>query len=203
MAKLIGDRISVEDDQNKTTIVIYPVRNKLKEFLLTFWVLGFTFVGLVMVYLLMFGLEDVAIKAEDIQDAREKQRVYLAVFISFWLFFEYKIVKALLWYKFGKELLSIDEVALSIKKSTFKYGKSNRYFFENIKKFSLIEQKTTSFNHFFENSYWSIGTDSMDFEYFGKVKPFGRRLDEKTAKILLKLIDDRVKKRLRGRTKLS
>lgn len=200
MGKWIGDRVSIVDNENITTIVILPKKHRIKELLLFLWVLGFTFVGLFMMYLLIFGLDDLAISTDDIEGVKDKQKIYLVVFLGFWVYFEYKTVKALLWYKFGKELLKIDEVALSVKKSIFGYGKAHRYFFENIKNFSQVKEDNTSFNQFFENAFWTIGTDSLVFEYFGKTKSIGRRLDEKSAKLLLRLIDDRVKKQLKKKS---
>lgn len=197
MIKWIGDRISTKDHQDHTTIIIYPKKEKVKEFLLLLWVLGFTFVGIYMFYLLLWGLDDVLVNGDDVEEIRDKQKIYLIVFLGFWIYFEYKTVMALLWYKFGKELIKIDDVAVSIKRSIFSYGKASRYLFENIKDFKTVEQDNTTFSHFFDNAYWTIGTDALSFSYFGKTKLFGRRLDEKSAKLLLRFIDDRVKKRMR------
>jgi len=193
MTKWIGDRISFEDHKDATTIIIYPKLQRWKEWLLTFWVMGFTFIGAVMIYLLFGGIYSLEVVADDIEDVRDQQLIYTIVFLGFWAYFEYKVLRALLWYKFGKELLKIDNDALTVKKSTFGYGRAMRYFYENIKNFHLFKNDTTSFGQFFENAYWSLGTDALIFDYYGKAKSFGRKLDEKSAKLLMRLIDDRIK----------
>ena len=193
MGKWIGDRISTEDSEKSTSIIIFPKIERWKEWLLTFWVMGFTFVGAVMIYLLFGGVYSLEVVSDNVEDTRDQQLVYTIVFLGFWFYFEYKTVKALLWYKFGKELVKIDTEALSIKKSTFGYGKANRYFFENIKNFHHNKPDDTSFGQFFESAYWSLGIDSLVFEYFGKSKSFGRRLDEKNSRLLMRFIDDRIK----------
>lgn len=197
MTKWIGDRISIEDFEQTTTIVIRPLRSKIKEFFLLIWVLGFTFVGFTMLYLLFtdfagLNYNDV-ITAED----KDSQFIYGIVFMGFWFYFEYKTVKALLWYRFGKELIKIDNDALFLKKSILTYGKANRYFFENIKNFHQRKFEEGSFGGFFENAYWALGTDELVFQYQGKTKSFGRRLDEKSGRLLLRLIDDRVRRKLK------
>lgn len=193
MGKWIGDRISTEDHADSTTIIILPKIQRWKEWLLTLWVVGFTFIGAVMIYLLLGGIYSLQVVGDNIEDIRDQQLVYLIVFLGFWAYFEYKVVKALLWYKFGKELVKIDRDALWIKRSVLSYGKSHQYFFENIKNFHQIKHDDTGFAQFFENAYWSLGTDALAFDYFTKGKSFGRKLDEKTAKLLMRFMDDRIK----------
>ena len=197
MTKWIGDRISVQDESGITTIVISPVRVWWKEILLTLWVLGFTFVGLVMLYMLLTNFASLSYDGQPTQDQVDNQSIYSIVFLGFWLYFEYKTVKALLWYRFGKELIKIDNDGFSLKKSILSYGKAHRFFFENMKEFHQRKEESTSFGNFFENAYWALGTDALAFDHHGKTKSFGRRLETKSSRLLLRLIDDRVKKKLR------
>lgn len=197
MTKWIGDRISHEDNNGITTIVIRPIKSNWKEWLLTFWVFSFTFVGLVMIYLLFTNFEALNYAEAPDEETLQNQTIYAFIFIAFWAYFEYKTAKSLLWYKYGKELIMIDSEALSIKKSIMSYGKANRFFFENIKDFHQLKEEPTNFNNFFENAYWALGTDSLTFKYFNKSKSFGRRLKEQDGRLLLRLIDDRVKKQLK------
>lgn len=197
MTKWIGDRISVEDNNEVTTIVIRPIRIWWKEILLTLWVLSFSFVGLFMIYLLFTGFAGLRYETPPTQDEIDNQYIYTVVFIGFWAYFEYKTLKSLLWYRFGKELIRIDRDTFTLKRSILSYGRANKYFFENMKKFHQRKDEKTGFNHYFENAYWAMGTDSLVFEHHGKTKSFGRRLDEKTGRLLMRLIDDRVKKRIR------
>lgn len=197
MTKWIGDRISVEDTDGITTIVINPIRVWWKEILLTLWVVSFTFVGLFMLYLLLTDFASLNYDGPKSADDIDAQTIYAIVFLGFWAYFEFKTLKSLLWYRFGKELIRIDNEAFSLKKSILSYGKAHRYFFENMKNFHQRKEEPTSFNNFFENAYWALGTDALVFEHYGKAKSFGRRLDQKNGRLLLRLIDDRVKKKLR------
>ncbi|WP_066759667.1 hypothetical protein [Crocinitomix algicola] len=197
MEKWIGDRISIVDQDKSTTIVIHPIRVWWKEILLTLWVVSFTFIGLYMLYQLLTGFVGLNYMDIPTEEELDNQRIYAIVFLGFWGYFEFKTVKALLWYRFGKELLRLDLDGMTIKKSILSYGKANRYFFENIKKFGQRKQEETSFGQFFENAYWSMGTDALSFSYMGKEKSFGRRLNDKDSRLLMRLIDDRIKKLLK------
>ena len=194
----IGERISAKDHEDKTTtIVILPKRVLWKEALLTLWLAGFTFVGVVAIYILITGVELLNTAPGASAEDFDKQKIYLIVFIGFWFYFWFKVARAWLWYRFGKELIKIDRTGLSIKKSIFGYGKAKSYLLENMKKFSLIKEEKTNFGNFFENSFWALGTDILTFDYFGKVKTFGRRVEMKEGRLLQRLIDDRVRKQLK------
>lgn len=197
MEKWIGDRISIVDQNHVTTIVINPLRIWWKEMLLTIWVLSFTFIGLYMLYLLLTGFTDLNYLEAPTAEEVDNQRIYAIVFLGFWGYFEYRTVKALLWYRFGKELIRLDSDGFLLKKSILTYGKANRFFFENIKKFGQRKQENTSFGQFFENAYWAMGTDALIFDHNGKSTSFGRRLNEKDSRLLMRLIDDRIKKLMR------
>lgn len=197
MVNWIGDRISVQDSDQITTIVINPMRVWWKEILLTLWVAGFTFVGLVMIYMLMTDFAGLQYDVAPTDEAIRNQVIYAVVFLSFWAYFEYKTLKALLWYRFGKELVRIDGDGFTLKKSILTYGKANRYFFENMKEFQQRIEEPTSFSNFFENAYWAMGSDAIVFNHQKKVISFGRRVDSKSARLLVRLIDDRIKKQIK------
>lgn len=165
------------------------------DILFTAWSIGFTFVGLYMIYLLFFGGVNELNTGENYdEEVKRQQVIYLIIFVSFWAYFEVSTMKALIWTLFGKELIMIDAEALNVKRAIFSYGRSNRYFYENIKKLRVEKDDATSLNKFLDRAYWSPGSDTVKLEYLGKNKSFGRKLDEKDATLLLRFINDRIKK---------
>lgn len=186
----------MEDHEKSTTIVILPKRVLWKDLILFTWVLSFTFVGFYVIYTLFFGdLNNPDVEtAQFDEDERGKFIIFLAVFLGFWVYFEYLTLKSALWYLFGKELLLLNSDGILVKRSILSYGKAHRYFNENIKKIWYEKPDTMSINHFFSNAYWALGSDALFIEHKEKKKSFGRRLDEKEAKQLLKFILDRMKK---------
>jgi hypothetical protein len=195
MLKWIGDRISTEDHEKSTTIIIYPKRKRWMDILFVTWTIGFTFVGLYMLYLLFFGgINELETGENFDEDVRRQQLIYLIIFVSFWAYFEVSTLRALFWTLFGKELIMIDTEAVHVKRAIFNYGKSHRFFFENIKEMKADQDDKTSLNKYLDNAYWSPGSDTIKIQHTGKEKSFGRKLDEKNAKLLLRFMNDRIKK---------
>lgn len=197
MEKLIGDRISTYMDKGLTSIIVYPKRTRWKEAVLFAWVIAFSIVGIYMIYLLIGGgLEKIDNTGMDGDPAEilKNQKIYLGVFVGFWIYFEYKVVKGLLWLTLGKELIKITKDSLSIKNSILSYGKSHSYFFENIKGMGLVEHEKLSFGFDYENAFWRKGTDSIIFDHRAKPVSFGRKLNEKDSRLLYRFIMDRIKK---------
>lgn len=197
MEKMIGDRISTLAQKEITSIIIYPKRTRWKEALLFAWTIGFSIVGFYMIYLLFGGLETIdnsGLKG-DPKEILRNQKIYVGVFVGFWIYFEYKVVKGLLWVVFGKELVRITKDTIQIKNSILTYGKLNKYFFENIKNMDLVKHERLSFGFDYENAFWRKGTDSIIFEYRGKSVSFGRKINEKDSKLLFRFIVDQMKKK--------
>jgi hypothetical protein len=97
----------------------------------------------------------------------------------------------------GKELVKIDEAAFYYKKSVRNFGKSTPYYLENIKKIELLQPKERSIQTVWEASPWIRGGERIEFEYLGKVIRFGRKLEEKEAKLLFNLVTKRIEERMR------
>jgi hypothetical protein len=101
----------------------------------------------------------------------------------------------------GKELIQIDEVNLKYKKSIRKYGKSKSFLLENINKMTMHKTEEKSFQAAWEKSPWVIGGERLEFDYQGKVVKMGRKLEQKDAEILFKLLTKRVDTQIRKNRK--
>lgn len=196
MEKTIGQRITYFEDKTACSIIITPLRVRWKEAVLFGWLLAYSIVGLYMMYLLFFGMDTIdnsGIEGDPIETLKN-QKIYLTVFIAFWAYFEYKVLRGFLWLVAGKELLRITPTEISIKQSIFGYGKAHKYFTENIKNMGMVEHKSFSFGFDYENAFWRQGTDSLIFSVSGKEVGFAKKIEEKEANLLLRLIKDRIKK---------
>jgi len=203
MEKMIGERISTFIEKDYTSIIVYPKRTRWKEAILFAWVIAFSIVGFYMIYLLIGGgleqIDNTGLEGEPGEILRN-QKIYLGVFVGFWIYFEYKVVKGLLWLTLGKELIKISKDSVILKNSIVSYGKSNSYFFENIKGFGLVQHEKLSFGFDYENAFWRKGTASLVFDHRAKEVTFGRKLDEKESRLLQRFMIDRIKKQ--SKTKL-
>ena len=66
-----------------------------------------------------------------------------------------------------------------------------------MKEFQQRVEEETSFSNFFENAYWAMGSDAIVFNHYKKIISFGRRVEDKSARLLVRLIDDRIKKQIK------
>ena len=196
METTMGNRILVIDEKDNCKIIITPKKERWKEAILFAWLMAFTFVGFYMMYLLFFGLDSIDnSKIEgDPTTVLRNQKIYLLVFVAFWMYFEFKVLKGFLWLWKGKELIRITKEEITIKNSIISYGKANRYFIENLKHFDLVEHKTFSFGFDYENAFWRQGTDTLIFDVNGKAIGLAKKLNERDAKLLWRLMKDRMKK---------
>ena len=88
MVKNIGDRISTEDHDRSTTVVILPKRIMWKDVLLIAWVVSFTLVGFYVIYLLFFGgMNELAVGENFDEEIRRQQVIYLSIFTGFCIYF--------------------------------------------------------------------------------------------------------------------
>ena len=117
--------------------------------------------------------------------------------MTFWVYYAVKVFRSFAWLMWGKELIKIDETALFYKKSVKKYGKSVPYYFENIQKMSLFIPRDKSLQASWEASPWVRGGERIEFEYFGKMIRFARKLNEKDAKLLFSLVTKKIEERLK------
>jgi hypothetical protein len=184
--KWIGNRVSFVDEKNRITVVINPEKKTWITGLMGAWVSMWMVIGATICWAL------VALKLT------EKEKIVLWVFLTFWLYYAFRVSRSLFWILWGKELIKIDEVALHYKRSIKKFGRSVPYYFENIKKFRLEHPKEGSLQAVWEASPWVGGGERIEFEYKGKVVRFGRKLEEKDVKLLFDLITKKIDDRIRA-----
>lgn len=173
--KWIGSRISFVDSKNKLSVVIYPETVFWQKALMGAWFSMWMTIGITMFWSLSLKLS-------------EQERIIVWIFLAFWFYFALKVGRAFFWILWGKEMIKVDEIALTYKKSIKKYGKATPYYLENIRKVSVFTPKMNSFQEVYENSPWIRGGERIEFDYLGKMIRFGRKLPDKEAKLLHSLI---------------
>ncbi|MEJ6686136.1 MAG: hypothetical protein QNK70_02515 [Crocinitomicaceae bacterium] len=179
--KKIGDRISFEDSKFKTTVVIIPERNHFVNMLMGAWLGMWYCIGAVVIWSLFHLV------------LLEQERIILYIFLLFWCYYAFRISKSYLWLLFGKELLKLNKDAFFIKRSFFRYGKLTPYYYDNIADFHFEIPEGRTIQAIWESSPWVSGGERFEFEYFGKVKKFGRKLNQRDSKLLSNLLISKIK----------
>jgi hypothetical protein len=175
----IGKQISINRQESVLSIVILSVKEKAKNIALLAWLFLWSVCG-VIVFTQYFITSDLNIKA------------VIIVWLGFWIYFEYKIVRAYLWRKQGKELIKIKEGKMLYKKAISGKEKIKDFFLENIKNIRLIEIQENSFMEIIGNSYWTISGEKIAFDYLGSEIRLGLQLSDEDAKALIKLLKSKL-----------
>lgn len=183
--KWIGERVSFVDEKGWTTIVIYPEKKPLVTALMGAWVAMWLTIGVTVIWSL-FSLK-----------LSQQEEIILYIFLTFWGYYAFKVIRSFFWILWGKELIKIDEAALHYKRSIRQYGRSTPYYLENIRKVELFQPESRSIQSVWEASPWVQGGERIQFEHLNKQVKMARKLKEKDAKLLFSLITKRIDENLR------
>ncbi|MFT5667410.1 MAG: hypothetical protein ACI9DK_001604 [Vicingaceae bacterium] len=164
-------RISQEKREEGILIKIKAFRDESKQKNLTVWLVFWTFCG-------------IAIGSQLFVKGDDELRAFVFVYLAFWGYFEYVVIKAFKWRKSGEEQFLISE-------ENFHYGRTynNRGFLKPHRKdlvnaVKVIDEEIGTFAKVFGSSYWVVGGERLAFTVSGKVIPFGMQLTDKEVKQL-------------------
>src|SRR5690606_16916605 len=179
--ELISDRVSVKRQEASTSVVISNRLPRSQEYLLLGWLLAWTLCGYAFLYELTKGVE-------------RDMLIPLLILLAFWMYFEVRILRVVLWRMKGFELWRLAEGELTIKDSLYHFGKANRYFVANIQRFGLLNMDETSWKWQMSDSFWTRGAERLGFEYHGKKIAVGRGLTENESRQLVALLAAELKR---------
>lgn len=179
--KLISDRVSVSEKEDVLSIVILPTTEKKKLNLMLLWLLAWTGCG-VIVLINYFKLNNT--------DAR----MFIIIYLSFWFYFEYKIARAFIWKKYGREKVWLKTGKLFHQKEINGKGKIKEYEIGLINDLKIIELSHASFADTINQSFWIKGGERIQFQYLSKTIPFGMQLNDKEAYDIIREIKLYLKK---------
>lgn len=190
--KWISNRISFKDHKKEgyTTFIISPKVERWKESLLLGWLIIWTLIGTAIIYFL-YNIDSLDVINPSYSN--KERKLYLILFFSFWLFFEYKVARVFLWRKKGFEYIKITKDEMIIKKSLGKYGKANTFLKQNIKDLDVTLKKDHGFAQVMTGAFWDIGQETIVFNYLHKKIAFGRQLSLSEAKQLKNTIQSKLR----------
>jgi hypothetical protein len=206
MSLKVNDRLSVLKEDGLFSLVIYPVRNKLKLNLLFLWWILWTLCGVIFIanyvnysnrgksmrfqYAVIEGDNKLQLKKKtdtllQIQkdiDTNQKQRLILIVLIGFWAYYEYKVGRAYLFRKFGFEKVWMKGGSVYYRREINKRGRTKKFDAEFVNEFTVIDYNQFDFFQNVSRSFWTLAGDSIEFTYHSKTMRFGIQLEEQQAK---------------------
>ncbi|MBN31280.1 MAG: hypothetical protein CL845_04705 [Crocinitomicaceae bacterium] len=176
----IGDRITYAWHENALTIIIRQRIPRSQQIVLEGWFFAWLCVG--------------GATSMEMADATGSDRTFFLIFMAFWVFFAFRVLKVILWRRIGKEMVRITAEGMSVKNSFNNLGRARFFVKNNIKKMEVIQRDKTNFTQNLDQSFWIMGGDSLQFTYFRRHFVLGKQLDNKSAVKLAKLIDEGLRK---------
>ncbi len=113
--------------------------------------------------------------------------------MAFWAYFEYKVIYAFRWRRYGLERIVIKDEAIYISREISGRGIPQKYEMSWIKDLRIKEVKETNFIAAISRAYWNPGAERIVFKYKGKEIWFGMELNESEAKRILKVLEKKIK----------
>lgn len=189
--KYISERISFHRHDEYTTILISTKVEKWKESLLYGWLMLWVLVGIVIAYVLVTG--NYLDLASD-NTPKNQLQLFLIIFLVFWAYYLYKIVRVYIWRKKGVEYFKLNKDSLVIKRAFGKIGRAHSYMYNNMGPIKIVEQKERSFSAVMQSAFWDIGNERLSFECNEKSVIFGVQLEPNESKKLKEFLNSEIKK---------
>lgn len=180
--KWIGNRVSYKDHKDFFTMIISSKTDQLKMLLMLIWLLIWFSCGLVIIVYLFFT------------DELSDRKIYFYTFLVFWTYFLYKVVRVLIWRRFGIEFIRIDEDKFSVKKSLWGYGRAKEFITSNIKKIKLAPLDEKSFSKVFNDSFWIVGQGTIIINALEKEYNFGSQISKEDGEKIVKVLNSKINK---------
>lgn len=177
----IGDQISIEKQEESTLITIKPIVVKKNLNLLKIWVVAWSICGILVATQLFVPYQN-------------SEKVFLAIYLSLWLYFEIKTVKALRWNLYGKEVIEITNNEIIYTELIGKRGIPVIFPNEKFKEISLIEQEQKGFLADINQSVWMLGTETILIASKDFSKNIGRKLSKNEASKLINFLNKQLGK---------
>lgn len=171
----IGQRSSLSVKEQVFSLIIIPTDKKRKTGLLFLWLFAWTISGVIVLS-----------SYPQIRD--QNARLMLIIWLAFWAYFEFKIIRVFMWKRFGKEKLWVKNGTLHYQQDINGRGKVKQYDVNLISELKVIPVEKTNFADSFNQSFWVKGGERIEFSCQGKVIRLGMQLpDEDATKIVSEL----------------
>jgi hypothetical protein len=121
-------------------------------------------------------------------------KIWYAVWMAFWAYFEYKASVLLSYRRKGKEILQFSESGFTFRRDINGRGIDKIYDRADIKNIRTVDFKDKKVAARVQPLYWNMGYETVLFEYKGKEEALGLQLTEEEAQQVVKIMKQRLNK---------
>jgi hypothetical protein len=165
-------RAVITDNLSEINMIIPARKNWIMIIFLSFWLCGWLF-GAVMVTATMFRTHNVA-------------NLFIGVWLLFWLSAGFVIMNIVAWQIFGKEIVTIGNGIISIRRTGTLFRKNKSYDLAHVTNVYAKEQPL--YNRGYNNTKSLFNRGTINFEYGLKTVRFGDGLDEAEARHIIEML---------------
>lgn len=173
----LSDRISVVQKPEKLSVIIKAYSEESKNRWLSIWLMLWTLTG--VAFIVSFFVLTLS----------KNDKILYAVTIAFWFYFEYVILKAWRWRKYGFEQINIRDGKWLMKRDVKGRGIVYTYPTKSIRRIEIEEDRTPSWMKVFGGDYWDISGETLTMSVAGEYVRFGNQLGQKEAKRLKAILE--------------
>ncbi len=166
------DRIEISKENDNLKIRIKAFYDDKKQKMLLVW-------------LILFSLCGIAILSQFFENYDAGTKVFFGVYVAFWLFFEFKVIYAYRWRKYGEEKIIIENNQLLLIKTIGKRGITQRFNLDEIKKIDFYKDTNGGFVKSMNTSYWNINKYHLALNLENTIVPFAIDIENKQAKNII------------------
>lgn len=174
--EIISERISILKKPELLSIVILPTTDRKKLGLMLLWLFAWTVCGII-VFASYFRVDE--------RDAR----LFIIIYLAFWSYFEFNIMRAYVWKRFGREKIWIQQGQLHYQREVNKKGKVKQFNLELVSPFSLIPFRAQNLADNFYQSFWVKGGERLSFTVQGRVYRLGMQISDAEAGTVLREVN--------------
>jgi len=149
--------------------------------------------SLLILWMILWSMAGIGIASQFFFPGTEDMKMYLFVWLAFWLYFEYKVIYAYRWRRFGKERFYFENDRLIISREISGRSIPLPYEADFIKDMRIREENPRAFFTAMSQSYWSPGGEKIIFSYKGKDVFLGMELSNAESKMIVKTLWNKVK----------
>lgn len=177
--KVISNRVSIYKTDKVLSIVILPTDNKKKLGLLFLWLMAWTVCGLI-VMVNYFKLHD------------QNSKLFTIIYLSFWAYFEFSIMRVFIWKKYGREKIWIQDGEINYLREINNKGKTKTFNLDLVSKLQLVELSRSSFADTINQSFWVKGGERLEFFSQSQTIRVGMQITDEEARQIMKEVNSRI-----------
>ncbi len=149
---------------------------------------------ILMVWFILWTISGMIVFTQFFVPTSRDVKVWYAVWMAFWAYFEYKASVLLSYRRKGKEILQFSESGFTFRRDINGRGIDKVYERTEIKNIRTVDFKDKKVIARVQPLYWNMGYETVLFDYKGKEEALGLQLTEEEAQQLVKIMKQRLNK---------